>query len=105
MMAEASSLTSGYSAADDLSLHIPQSPHLERVHIRERSSSENDLSAGSPQCLSFLGVSAGIVDLERDPTVKVSWDIKEDVSAGDWIGLYSSGMLEGSVFLPSARRV
>jgi hypothetical protein len=35
MMAETSSLTSGYSAADDLSLPIPLSPRLERVHIRE----------------------------------------------------------------------
>ena len=90
-MAEASS-SSSYGAVDDLSLPIPQSPHLERVHIRERSNSENDLTAGSPQNLSFLDVSTRAVDLSKDPTIKVTWDIKEDVSADDWIGLYSSGM-------------
>lgn len=92
-MADTSVTTANYTAEDDLSLPIPQSPRLERVHIRERSNSENDLSAGSPHYLSFLDVSSRVVDLSKDPIVKVSWDIKEDVSAGDWIGLYSSGKL------------
>lgn len=96
-----------YTAADDLSLPAPASPmmsHLNPLHIRERSNSESDITSLSPQNLSCLEVDRSFVDLSKDSTITVQWDIKEDVGSNDLIGLYPSGETDSSKFLDSKNR-
>lgn len=86
-----------FGAADDLSLPSPPSPlakqSFEYRHVRERSNSESDLAAESPGLLSYLAVDKNILNLSKICSVKVSWDIKEEIGADDWIGLYQSGTI------------
>ncbi|XP_021373793.1 E3 ubiquitin-protein ligase HECW2-like isoform X2 [Mizuhopecten yessoensis] len=96
-----------FSAADDLSLPTPSSPlmaHMNPLHIRERSNSESDIATLSPQNLSCLEVDRSFVDLSSDSTIRVQWDIKEDVGSNDLIGLYPSGETDSSKFLDSKNR-
>ncbi|XP_062613683.1 E3 ubiquitin-protein ligase HECW2-like [Saccostrea cucullata] len=97
-----------YGAVDDLSLPLPPSPlanqSFEYRHVRERSSSESDLAAESPGLLSYLAVDKNVLNLAKATSVKVSWDIKEEIGADDWIGLYQSGETNPSKFLDMKNR-
>lgn len=108
-MAEAkSSKAPLFGAADDLSLPSPPSPlakqSFEYRHVRERSNSESDLAAESPRLFSYLTVDKNILNLSKICSVKVSWDIKEEIGADDWIGLYQSGETDPSKFLDMKNR-
>lgn len=84
-----------FGAVDDLSIPSPPSPlatqTFEYRHVRERSNSESDLASESPGLLSYLAVDKNVLNLSKFTSVKVSWDIKEEIGADDWIGLYQSG--------------
>ena len=103
MMAEAKSSKGPlFGAVDDLSLPSPPSPmatqSFEYRHVRERSNRESDLEAESPGLLSYLAVDKNILNLSKTTNVKVSWDIKEEIGAEDWIGLYQSGGHANSLY-------
>ncbi len=86
---------SDYSSIDDLSVPS-RSPALARVKplpLRERSNSDSNLSLVSPQNWSKLTVDKYEFTLGVDSFAVVSWDIKEDVGAKDWIGLFPAGNL------------
>lgn len=96
--AKMSRSNSDYSSIDDLSLPRNQStgsglpvpaPHT----LRERSNSDSNLSLSSPQSWSALTVDRRecILDHSHSCHIVVSWDIREDVSAQDWIALYRAG--------------
>ena len=95
--AKANRSNSDYSSIDDLSLPRNQSARsgLESLPcgIRERSNSDSNLNLSTPQSWSTLTVDRRECPIGHGHTshVVVSWDIKEDVAAQDWIGLYLAG--------------
>ncbi|XP_035981077.1 E3 ubiquitin-protein ligase HECW1 isoform X1 [Fundulus heteroclitus] len=52
----------------------------------QRSTSDNDLV--SPDARSTLTVSSAHYTIGQSEDLVVTWDIKEEVDAGDWIGMY-----------------
>ena len=96
--AKASRSNSDYSSIDDLSLPRNQSarsglPETLSCGIRERSNSDSNLNLSTPLSWSTLTVDRRECQVGHGhPShVIVSWDIKEDVGAQDWIGLYLAG--------------
>ncbi|KAG7455422.1 hypothetical protein MATL_G00256570 [Megalops atlanticus] len=51
-----------------------------------RSTSDTDLVTS--HCRSTLAVSSSLYTIGQPEDILLSWDIKEDVDAGDWIGMY-----------------
>ena len=90
---------------DDLSIATPPSPLSGQTfdfrHVRERSSSDSDLGQGG---VSILNVDKTTLIVGRDESVKVSWDIKQDVTASDWIGLYPTEVTDSGAFWDSKSR-
>lgn len=85
---------SDYSSIDDLSVPSTRSLALSNVQplpLRERSNSDSNLNLISPQNWSKLTVDKYEFTLGVDSFAVVSWDIKEDVGAKDWIGLFPAG--------------
>ncbi|XP_076469581.1 E3 ubiquitin-protein ligase HECW2-like [Babylonia areolata] len=102
---------SDYSSIDDLSLPRNQSARSELSEslpcsIRERSNSDSNLNLSTPQSWSTLSVDRRECKVGHGQTsrVVVSWDIKEDVGAQDWIGLYLAEERDNSKFLESKVR-
>ena len=96
--AKANRSNSDYSSIDDLSLPRNQSarsglPGSLPCGIRERSNSDSNLNLSTPQSWSTLTVDRRECQVGHGfaSNVIVSWDIKEDVAAQDWIGLYLAG--------------
>ncbi|XP_005106125.1 E3 ubiquitin-protein ligase HECW2 [Aplysia californica] len=104
--------SSDYSSIDDLSLPRGASAALFKEHhapILERSNSDSNLNLLSPQSWSSLSVDKSFFQLSgagknNDARVRVEWDIKEDVGAQDWIGLFLSGETDTSKFLDCKTR-
>ncbi|KAK3108116.1 hypothetical protein FSP39_001521 [Pinctada imbricata] len=92
-------------AVDDLSLPSPSASlgteTFEFRHTRERSSSDSDLGSEN---YGGLDVDRTSLTIGKDETIKVSWDIKEDVTATDWIGLYPYGVTDPGAFWDSKNR-
>ncbi|XP_041366585.1 E3 ubiquitin-protein ligase HECW2-like isoform X2 [Gigantopelta aegis] len=104
-MAEASNNTPDYSSVDDISVPLSRhSPHTEPLPLRERSNSDSNLSLASPQERSKLSVNKSKFVLGQDSHFVVSWDIKEDVGAMDWIDLCPAGVSDSTKFLDSKNR-
>lgn len=89
---------SDYSSIDDLSLPRNQParsglPEALPCGIRERSNSDSNLNLSTPLSWSTLTVDRHECQVGHGCAshVIVSWDIKEDVAAQDWIGLYLAG--------------
>lgn len=84
-------------AEDDLNLSLPSQLDSSDLNFsqslkKDRSSSESDLAKNCPSNnRSSLTVDKNDFTLGLDSKVKVTWDIKEDVGASDWIGLFPSG--------------
>lgn len=96
--AKANRSNSDYSSIDDLSLPRNQStrsglPESLPSGIRERSNSDSNLNLSTPQSWSTLTVDCRECKVGHGQSshIVVSWDIKEDVGAQDWIGLYLAG--------------
>ncbi|KAL8567848.1 hypothetical protein ACOMHN_058970 [Nucella lapillus] len=109
--AKANRSNSDYSSIDDLSLPRNQSSRSELSEtlpcsIRERSNSDSNLNLSTPQSWSTLTVDRRECKVGHGQTsrVVVSWDIKEDVGAQDWIGLYLADERDNSKFLESKVR-
>ncbi|BFZ01841.1 hypothetical protein BsWGS_04881 [Bradybaena similaris] len=106
-MARAQRNSKDYSSIDDLSL--PRGASVVRYMeehgpIQERSNSDSNLNLLSPQSWSSLSVDKTVFwlrDIGKTPDskVRVEWDIKEDVGAQDWIGLFYSGEEDATKFL------
>ncbi|CAG5134538.1 unnamed protein product [Candidula unifasciata] len=106
-MAKAQRNSIDYSSIDDLSL--PRGASIVRYMeehgpIQERSNSDSNLNLISPQSWSSLSVDKTVfwlrdVGKTPDSKVRVEWDIKEDVGAQDWIGLFYSGEEDAKKFL------
>ncbi|KAH9520087.1 E3 ubiquitin-protein ligase HW2 [Bulinus truncatus] len=112
-MAKAERKSSDYSSIDDLSLPVGASAALFRKEhdpILERSNSDSNLNMISPQSWSTLSVDKTLLALRsssknhESARVRVEWDIKEDVSAKDWIGLFYSDETNTSKFLDCKTR-
>ncbi|XP_046367901.1 E3 ubiquitin-protein ligase HECW2-like isoform X1 [Haliotis rufescens] len=98
---------SDYSSIDDLSVPSTRSLALSNVQplpLRERSNSDSNLNLISPQNWSKLTVDKYEFTLGVDSSAVVSWDIKEDVGAKDWIGLFPAGETDSSKFLDCKNR-
>ncbi len=61
-----------------------------------RSTSDTDLLTS--HCRSTLTISTSSYTIGQTQDITLSWDIKEEVDAGDWIGMYLIGE-RGSVWL------
>ena len=93
-----------YSSIDDLSLPrgATASSFFKDQHapILERSNSDSNLNLLSPSSWSCLSVDKSFVKLKDNvkdsAKVRVEWDVKEDTSAQDWIGLFLSGFYHTS---------
>ncbi|XP_070210809.1 E3 ubiquitin-protein ligase HECW2-like isoform X3 [Littorina saxatilis] len=109
--AKANRSNSDYSSIDDLSLPRNQStrsglPESLPSGIRERSNSDSNLNLSTPQSWSTLTVDCRECKVGHGQSshIVVSWDIKEDVGAQDWIGLYLAEERDNSKFLESKIR-
>ena len=81
------------STVDDLSLPSPRTPIFDSdqtFELPERCNSESDLRLLEDEA-SKLNVSGRQFTLGKCSKVKVTWDIKEEVGADDWIGLFPFG--------------
>ncbi|MEQ2159808.1 hypothetical protein GOODEAATRI_027119 [Goodea atripinnis] len=58
----------------------------------QRSTSDTDLV--SPEARSTLTASSAHYTIGQSEDLVVTWDIKEEVDAGDWIGMYLVGKLD-----------
>ncbi|XP_038044586.1 E3 ubiquitin-protein ligase HECW1-like isoform X2 [Patiria miniata] len=88
----------GSEAHDRLGLfatlqHIPTLRRIRRLSVHDRSNSDSNLAHPDLQrwSMSSLMVNKHEVTLEPDTQLIVYWDIKDSVSASDWIGLYLEG--------------
>lgn len=54
-----------------------------------RSNSDTDLV--SPDARSTLTISSSHYTIGQSEDLVITWDIKEDVDSGDWIGMYLVG--------------
>lgn len=63
----------------------------------QRSISDTDLV--SLDARSTLTVSSTHCTIGQSEDLVIKWDIKEEVDAGDWIGMYLVGKLHMTVFL------
>lgn len=60
-----------------------------------RSTSDTDLV--SPDARSTLAISSSHYTIGQSEDMVVTWDIKEEVDAGDWIGMYLVGKSAGTL--------
>ncbi|XP_022096771.1 E3 ubiquitin-protein ligase HECW1-like isoform X2 [Acanthaster planci] len=88
----------GGAAQDRLGLfatlqQLPTLRRIRRLSVHDRSSSDSNLAHPDLQrwSLSSLMVNKHEITLEPDAQLIVYWDIKDSVSASDWIGLYLEG--------------
>uniref|UniRef100_A0ACB8FU78 E3 ubiquitin-protein ligase HW1 n=1 Tax=Sphaerodactylus townsendi TaxID=933632 RepID=A0ACB8FU78_9SAUR len=73
-------------------MDIGNGPH-ETVTI-PRSTSDTDLVTSDSR--STLMVSSSYYSIGHSQDLVIYWDIKEEVDAGDWIGMYLIGVIEYS---------
>lgn len=66
---------------------------LRALTSNERWHSDSNIALDPSQEGSRLSVNKSKIDINDDSEVTLHWDIKENVSAKDWIGLYRAGML------------
>ncbi|XP_077977948.1 E3 ubiquitin-protein ligase HECW2-like [Glandiceps talaboti] len=76
-------------------LHLPQRysvaptiPGLSRLSVHDRSNSDSNLAHRSLQSRSSLTVSRYEYTVGIGDSLIVYWDVKEEVGANDWIGLF-----------------
>uniref|UniRef100_H3DNP4 HECT-type E3 ubiquitin transferase n=1 Tax=Tetraodon nigroviridis TaxID=99883 RepID=H3DNP4_TETNG len=69
---------------------------------RARSTSDTDLL--SPDARSTLAISSSPYVIGQSEDLVITWDIKEDVDAGDWIGMYLLNELLSENFLDYKNR-
>ena len=67
---------------------------LKEIGAAPRSTSDTDLVTS--YCRSTLTTSSSHYTIGQPQDINVIWDIKEEVDAGDWIGMY----LIGEYFIP-----
>ncbi|XP_034028892.1 E3 ubiquitin-protein ligase HECW1 [Thalassophryne amazonica] len=67
-----------------------------------RSTSDNDLV--SPDARSTLTISSSYYTIGQSEDLVITWDIKEEVDAGDWIGMYLLGETLSENFLDYKNR-
>ncbi|KAK3587819.1 hypothetical protein CHS0354_019684 [Potamilus streckersoni] len=93
------------STVDDISLPSPRYCDDEAFVMPERCSSESDLTPGQNlDNLSTLNVEEREFILGKGVKIKVFWDIKDEVGASDWIGLFLTGVTDPSKFWDSKTR-
>uniref|UniRef100_A0A0L8GNM0 E3 ubiquitin-protein ligase HECW1/2 N-terminal domain-containing protein n=1 Tax=Octopus bimaculoides TaxID=37653 RepID=A0A0L8GNM0_OCTBM len=83
--------SSEFNFVDDLSLPTSRScgiPSVGKLTLHERSNSDSNLALWSPETRSSLTLDKEEFTLGSDSQVIVEWDIKEDVTANDWIALF-----------------
>ncbi|XP_055959261.1 E3 ubiquitin-protein ligase HECW2 [Patella vulgata] len=108
-MAEAmlpKSKNSDYSSVDDLSIPVTRKSSLSDIEtpIRERSNSDSTLNFMSEQSWSVLSVDKYKFTIGKDRYITVSWDVREDVGARDWIGLFPKGETVSTKFVDCKNR-
>ncbi|XP_033097633.1 E3 ubiquitin-protein ligase HECW2-like [Anneissia japonica] len=81
---------------------IPRS--MARLTRQDRAHSDPNLARSSFQGLSSLSVSKQEITLGHGDSLIVYWDIKEDICATDWIGLYHSEEMNPSNFIDFQNR-
>ncbi len=95
-MASNSNYSSGYNG-QELSLDrlgllasrsFPALRRLRRISVHDRSNSDSDLANIDMENRSSLSVNKQEVILGVENALMVFWDIREEVSGNDWIGLY-----------------
>ena len=94
LVRRSSSKCSQTSTVDDLLLPSPRTPIFDgdqTFELPERCNSESDLTL-LDDTPSKLNVSGRQFTLGNCGKVKVTWDIKEEYGADDWIGLFPFGM-------------
>lgn len=93
--------SSEFNFVDDLSLPTSRScgiPSVGKLTLHERSNSDSNLALWSPETRSSLTLDKDEFTLGSDSQVIVEWDIKEDVTANDWIGLFPADESNASKF-------
>ena len=70
---------------------FPALRRLRRLSVHDRSNSDSNLAHPDLQNRSSLSVNKQDVILGVENAVMVFWDIREEVSGNDWIGLYQVG--------------
>ncbi|XP_071961734.1 E3 ubiquitin-protein ligase HECW2-like isoform X2 [Antedon mediterranea] len=83
---------------------FPNQPILRLLTRQDRAHSDPNLARSSFQGLSSLSVSKQEITLGCGDSLIVFWDIKEEVCATDWIGLYSSDEMNPSNFIDFKNR-
>lgn len=66
-----------------------------------RSTSDTDLV--SPDARSTLTISSSHYTIGQSEDLVITWDIKEEVDAGDWIGMYLVGKTIYDMMLQNIR--
>ena len=61
------------------------------IRACDRANSDSDLTHLSAQVRSSLTVDKTQVILGHGQIIKVTWNIREAVSASDWLGLFAAG--------------
>ncbi|ESP01538.1 hypothetical protein LOTGIDRAFT_139616 [Lottia gigantea] len=97
---------SDYSSVDDLSIPVSRKSSVSDsdLTLRERSNSDSTLNLTSEQSWSILTVDRTRFILGKDKYITVSWDVREDIGAKDWIGLFPKGETVSTKFLDSKNR-
>ncbi|GAB1600875.1 E3 ubiquitin-protein ligase HECW2-like [Argonauta hians] len=93
--------SSEFNFVDDLSLPTSRScgiPSVGNLTLHERSNSDSNLALWSPETRSSLTLDKEEFTLGSDSQVIVEWDIKEDVTANDWIALFPADESNSSRF-------
>lgn len=67
--------------------------NLRSLTTNERWHSDSNIALNPHQEGSTITVNKSQIDINDDLELTLHWDIKENVSAKDWIGLYKAGEL------------
>jgi E3 ubiquitin-protein ligase HECW2 len=77
---------------------------LRRLNLHDRANSDTNLAHSSLHRRSMLTVDRHDYTLGLGDSISVSWDIKEDCGATDWIGLFLYGESNASNYLDQKSR-
>lgn len=83
------------TTVDDLSLPSPRTPLFhddQTFELPERSNSDSNLAALADDAQSTLNVCGRQFTIGSCGKIKVTWRIREECGADDWIGLFPVGM-------------
>ncbi|KAL4222136.1 E3 ubiquitin-protein ligase HW1 [Mactra antiquata] len=101
LVRRSSSKSGQQTTVDDLSLPSPRTPIFDdgqTFDLPERSNSESDVKALAENADSTLNVCGRHFTIGTNGKVKVTWNVREECSADDWIGLFPIGETRKSSF-------